>query len=219
MKTKVNHYGVHWVDELIAYLEQEKSGSNALGLKEKSPFEVRLPKKHRHCNHLIALAAPVPDPSHWSFFQSMLTDELMQAMLPQPKGGGGGFYINDADDSLKLHLILLSKLSSPINPIVMPIFMLEVNQIIEELQLTNVQPLVLTGVKPVHTTKLNQVAETLAVMPRTLVLTGFDDVILPTGIKRITTNIQKRDINDLARLPWETLGAVVVRRYMRREAL
>ena len=37
MKTVVSHYGVHWAAGNIAYIEQEKSGTNALGLPEKSP--------------------------------------------------------------------------------------------------------------------------------------------------------------------------------------
>ena len=99
-KTIVSYYGVHWAEGGIAFLEQEKGGSNTLGLKEKSPFVVVAPQKNKRCNHLIPLATPNPDPVHWEAFKGILEqDELAKAMLPTPKTGTGGFYLTDRDGS------------------------------------------------------------------------------------------------------------------------
>jgi hypothetical protein len=92
-------------------------------------------------------------------------------------------------------------------------------KIIGELQMTNVQPLVLTGAAAGHAPVLARIGERVGKLPRSLVLTGDDGVPLPAAIQKIDTRIDIYDLADLAGLPWETLGAVVVRRYMRREAL
>jgi hypothetical protein len=220
VKTVVNHYGVHWANGNIAYIEQEKSGTNALGLPEKSPFVVQLPGGNGRCNHLIALAAPKPDAAHLDFLARLINeDSLVRAMLPIPKTGAGGFFLVDPAGRLRLHLVLLSKLSSPITRVVKPFASLSQQQILDELQMTNVQPLVLTGVTAAQAPALARLAEQLASLPRCLVLTGDADVPVPAAIQKIASEIDKHDLADLAGLPWETLGAVVVRRYMRREAL
>jgi hypothetical protein len=220
VKTVVSHFGVHWANGNIAYIEQEKSGTNALGLPEKSPFVVQLPQRAGRCNHLIALAAPKPDQLHMQFLAKLINeDSLVRAMLPIPKTGTGGFYVVDPANKLRLHLVLLSKLSSPITTVVRPFPSFNEAQIIEELQLTNVQPLVLTGVVAAHAPVLARIAERLPKLPRSLVLSGQADVPLPAGIQKLASEIDRYDLADLAGLPWETLGAVIVRRYMRREAL
>jgi len=220
VKTVVSHYGVHWAAGSIAYIEQEKSGTNALGLPEKSPFAVQLPPRSGRCNHLIALAAPKPDPLHTAFLAKLVNeDSLVRAMLPVPKTGSGGFHVVDPAGKLRLHLVLLSKLSSPIFSVVRHFASMSEEKIIGELQMTNVQPLVLTGVAAGHAPVLARIGERLGKLPRSLVLAGDDDAPLPAAIQKIETQIDSYDLADLAGLPWETLGAVVVRRYMRREAL
>jgi hypothetical protein len=220
VKTVVSHYGVHWASGNVAYIEQEKSGTNALGLPEKSPFVVQLPRRNARCNHLIALAAPKPDPSHMELLARLINeDSLVRAMLPIPRTGPGGFFLSDPAGKLRLHLVLLSKLSSPIACVVKPFASLGHEQVLDELQMTNVQPLVLTGVTAAQAPSLAPLAERLASLPRSLVLTGEADIALPPGIEKLGSEIEKHDLADLAGLPWETLGAVIVRRYMRREAL
>jgi hypothetical protein len=220
VKTVVSHYGVHWANGNIAYIEQEKSGTNALGLPEKSPFIVQLPRRNGRCNHLIALAAPKPDPTHMEALAKLVNeDSLVRAMLPIPKTGAGGFFLGDPAGKLRLHLVLLSKLSSPITSVVKPFATLNREQILDELQMTNVQPLVLTGVTAAQAPALAELTEQLASLPRSLIVTGDVELPLPPSIQTIGSEIGKYDLANLAGLPWETLGAVMVRRYMRREAL
>src|SRR5438309_11915093 len=96
MKTVVSHYGVHWANGNIAYIEQEKSGTNALGLPEKSPFLVQLAKRDRRCNHLIALAAPKPDPAKWNFTPSLTSEKNPpRSILPFPTTGTGANTMQD----------------------------------------------------------------------------------------------------------------------------
>jgi hypothetical protein len=214
----VSHFGIHVDDTGVAFLEQGRGSTNAAGLSRKSGLEVRLPSRKQHCNHQIPLASPVPHDHHWEFFGSLLDDPLARAMLPVPKSDGGVFYIAE-DPRLSTVLVLLAKLSSPIYNVIVPIWMLNKTAIVAELQSTNVQPFVLAGVEPKHSMMLAQLAEATVYLPRTLVLCGCKDVPSPPGAKRLTTRLtdETQNPHDLIGLPWEQLGAAVVRKHMRHD--
>lgn len=215
----VSHYGIHWDANNIAFLMQGRGGTNAVGLKEKAPFIVRLSSKQRHCNHQIPLATPVPNDHHWNFFRQLLNDPLVRAMLPIPKETGGAFFIEDRGEQLVMVLVMLSKMSSPIYPVVVPAWTMTKEAVIYVLQETNVQPLVLTEVEAKHSDILAQVAKSAVYLPRKIVFVGQADVVVPQTVKRIRTSLlsEQYNLSDLMALPWESLGAVVVRKYMRGE--
>ena len=215
MATVVSHYGIHWAPNGIAFLMQGRGGTNAVGLKEKPPFEVRLPTG-KHCNHQIPLAIPVPHDVHWLYLQQLLDDPLVQAMLPIPKTDGGCYFI--ADEANEPYLVLLSKLSSPIYPCVVPVTTPTPEAIIQELQQTNVQPFSVTRLEAKHSSLIGQVAKSATYLPRKLVMCGQKDVVLPPVVMRIETKLDAFDMNDLVSLPWEGLGATIVRKFMRKES-
>src|SRR5882724_1178591 len=88
----VSYYGVHSAPDGVAYLEQGRGGTNAVGLREKSPFQVRLAGRARPCNHNIQLAAQNPVERHMQVFGQVFADPLVQAMLPVPRKGPKAFY-------------------------------------------------------------------------------------------------------------------------------
>ena len=133
----VFHYGIHVDDTGVAFLEQGRGSTNAAGLSRKSGLEVRLRSRKQHCNHQIPLASPVPHDHHWELFGSLLGDPLVRAMLPVPKSDGGVFYIAD-NPRLCMIMVLLTKLSSPIHNVVVPISMLNEATVVAELQSTNI---------------------------------------------------------------------------------
>jgi hypothetical protein len=215
----VKHFGIHWTKAGVAFLQQGRGGTNAIGLKERSPYVVKLPRKSIPCNHLIALAAPVPDVTHWNFFIKLFECPLFRAFLPVPKDDAGAFYVDDPDDKLSMYLVLLSKLSSPIYPPITPISTVNTGQILDELQVTNIQPFVLTRAAPEHAQLLEQIGKALPHQPRALIVTGSSDVTLPPPYRRIVPTVTKWDTTELALLPLEHLGAVVARRHMRGEQM
>lgn len=217
--TIVAFYGLHWDPNGVAYLMQGRAGSNVVGLSKRPPFVVRLPNKHKHCNHQIPLAVPVPNDHHWDFFNELVSDPLVRAMLPIPKETGGTFFVEEKGEGLENILALLTKMSNPIYNVVMPVWTLTKEAIIVALQETNVQPFVLTMVEAKHSEIISQVAKAAVYLPRTLIIAGKGDVVLPASVKRITTSLDigKFDFSDLIALPWESLGAVVLRKFMRRE--
>lgn len=221
MSSIVSHYGIHWDNRGVAYLMQGRGGTNAIGLKQKAPFEVRLPSRKRHCNHQIPLSTPVPNDYHWDYFLQLLGDPLVDAMLPIPKGDGGVYYVDDPNGDLTSYLVLLSKLSSPIYPVVVPMWMTSIEAIIENLQETNVQPLVITQVEPKHGHELARIAGAAAMLPRKIVFSGSADVVVPPSMLRVKTALGDPESpfteTDLLSLPWENLGAAVVRKWMRKE--
>lgn len=215
----VPYYGIHWDEKGVAFLMQGRGGTNALGLKEKAPFKVQLPNRQKHCNHQIPLAAPVPNDRHWDLFTQLLDDELVRAMLPIPKQEGGVFFVEDDDDNLAQVLVMLSKLSSPIYNVVMPAWMIRKENVIQELQATNVQPFVITQLEAKNSTLLSDLSKAAVYAPRKLICSGKSDVVVPQQVKRIKTELNsgKFDLLDLMALPWENLGATVIRKWMRNE--
>jgi hypothetical protein len=218
----VSHYGVHWTPEdNIAYLHQGRAATNAVGLKEKTPFYVQLPRRRKPCNHQIALHQPVPDRTHWATFCALMKDQLVQAMLPVPNPIQRMVtYFNNTSE-IDHHLAILSRLSSPIQSIIHHLWIMNnINEIADELQMTNVQPLVLIGAKPEHTELLRKIAEIAVLMPRRLIIGGTGaHMILPKNFVVNTTTIEAFSVDDLTVLPFEQLGATVLRRHMRHEIL
>jgi hypothetical protein len=214
----VAHYGIH-ADEIgVMFLEQGRGSTNAVGLNKKSGLVVKLPSGKKHCNHMIPLSIPVPADQHWDAFAALLDDPLVRAMLPIPKADGGVYFV-ETQPNLDQVLVLLSKMSSPIHNIVVPAWMLTPQAIVTELQSTNVQPFVIVGVEPQHSQMLSQVAQAAPFLPRKVVFVGTSDVIVPPNVQRLKTKLasQAYQMADLMVLPWEALGAVVVRKFMRKE--
>jgi hypothetical protein len=212
-QTPVDHYGLHWAGT-VAWLHQGRGATNFLGLPQKSPFNVT---EAGMCNHLIPGAAPTPDPLQWVEFSKILNDPLVQAMLPIPNGGA--FFIEDPQDELSLYLTNLARLSSPIKPIVRPLWMMRSAEIQKQLTTTNVQPLVFSQATAKDQKLLTEIAKLVNYTPRTVIVTGTADLVVPAPMQRIKTEIRSFNIHDLMTLPLENLGTLVLRRYARKEQL
>ena len=219
MSIPVSNYGLHADEDGIFYLHQGRSAQNFIGLKKPSPYDVAL-KKNRACPHLINAASPVPDYVHWQAFLRLLPDPLVQALLPTPKERGSTIpYLPDPNNELAMPLVILSRMSSPIYPVVLPVRRLSTAQILEELGMTNVCPLVLTGVQTSDNALINEIAAEALLRPRRLVFTGDPAVVIRKPLERIKSDIWSVDELQLAGLPMETLGALLVRRFARGEKL
>jgi len=167
---------------------------------------------------MIPLTSPIPNDIHWDLFRSLLDDPLVRAMLPIPKADGGVYYVAN-QPNLTMLLVLLSKMSSPIYSVVVPMSTLTGPSIITELQNTNVQPFVVTDFEAKDSELIGKISQAAVYLPRKIVFSGSPDVALTPSCKRITTTLgdAKFNLHDLVALPWEQLGATVVRKFMRRE--
>lgn len=215
MTIPADNYGVHW-DGSVAWLVQGRKGNNFVGLKQQCPFVVR----GGMCNHLVPSAAPVPDELHWEAFMNVFQDPLVQAMLPVPKTPGQNvFFIEDTHNDLAHYIATLSRLSSPIKSIIRPAWMMKAKQLEKELMASNIQPLVLAQASQRCQEVVDLIAQMSMFSPRTVIVTGSPEVVASPPIKRIKSNIQSFDLSDLMTLPMENLGAVLLRRYARKEDL
>lgn len=222
----VGSYGIHWTSDGIAFLEQggPKGGSNALGLRDKSPFKVTTTQP---CNHLIPLAAPNLNPAHVDSFSKIIRScPVVKALLPLPKNTSDPacWYIDHVDKDLMVFLAILIRMSSPIQSPIFPLwyFKKPVKEILVELETTNVQPLIITGVRISETHIIEQIIPRAMTAPRRLILVGDPKVPLPSAahrIKNLDIRITTFDLADLVLLPWEAKGATLVRRYMRGESV
>ena len=211
----MGHYGINWVDNL-AWLVQGRSATNFVGLNQRSPIT----PPTGGCNHLIPTAAPIPDNHHWEIFQKLLGDPLIQAMLPIPHDPGNRcFYLEDPQDKLGLYLTTLSRLTSPIQSVMKPAWMFKMTSAEKELQASNIQPLILTQTTAKQQDLVTSLAKLTDYAPRTIIISGNDEVVVPQQMKRIQTKIQEFNLEDLILLPLEALGATVIRRFARHEAL
>jgi hypothetical protein len=213
----VPNYGIHWTSSGVAYLQQGRGGTNALGLKEKSPFSVRLPNNKVHCNHQINIATPVPNDYHWNFFTTAMRDPLVWEAIPTPKEAREAVFVQDDEKKLPLYLIDLSRMSSPIYNCVVPIWYAQKQTLLDELNSTNVQPLIITEVEAKHSALVQDLCNASLYQPRKLIISGKSDVVLPPSCRRVQTKVNQFDIHDFTAIPWEAIGATVVKKYMRHE--
>src|SRR3990167_8468962 len=216
-KIEVSHYGIHWDQDKIAWLEQGRGGANVYGLAAKSPFIVHSPHG-RHCNHQINLATPVPNDRHWEVFMQVQSDALVRAMMPFPKPDAGVYYV-EYQDRMDDFLVMLSRMSSPIFPCAVPFYSYDTQAALKALGETNVQPLALYGAKMTDIAAVREIAPVAAHRPRKLVISGIKEIVLPTVVRRIETELlkEKYSFNELNTLPWEALGATALKKWMRRE--
>jgi hypothetical protein len=212
----VPHWGVHWAPGGLAYLHQARGDTNAIGVKEPSPFAVRVASRGAVCNHLVQLNALNPAREHMDLFRAVLMgDALARFMLPIPtiKGEPWAAMTRLPDPP---GVTLLTKLSSPIRkPILWADFTTPkvVSMALEE---TNIQPLVLMGVKIAHMRMIETILRSTVEPARRLLIVPAPDV--PLGLPDLDApKMRSHDARELLTLPWETLGAVVLRAYMRRE--
>lgn len=215
----VTHYGLHTTLDGVSYLHQGRKASNFISMRQLSPFDV-MTKRKRLCPHLINPASTVPDKAHWELFLRLYSDPLMQALLPIPKDRNAMVpYITDPNGELMMDLVMLSRMGSPVFPVVMPINKLPKATILEELSLTNVLPLILTNVETADQKLVNELAIESRTLPRKLVFSGDEFLVIRPPLERIVTNLWDFDRVQLQSLNMETIGAAVIRRYARGEKI
>lgn len=103
----VSHYGVHWADDGVAYLEQARKGTNALSRPSHSPFRVQPSVTGVLCNHHIPLHVPAPAEKQLTFISSFVDDELLKVLAPFPRTRAKLFYLSDENDACSMLISLL----------------------------------------------------------------------------------------------------------------
>lgn len=210
MSEVVTHYGVHNAGG-IWFLEQDDGGTNAIGSSVPSPFRVKPPRKLA-CNHDIPLYAH-PGNSDVQRFKSLINHPLMKEMLPIPKSRTVVSLFVD-EGWMTPVLVAMSRLSSPTHGIVRPLWTEHIGVWLRELEATNCQPLVLTGVEPRNTTTVHRMTQAAATLPRRLVLVGSDKVgVMPNHIEKI--NLPPLDLSQLEDLPLDKIGGWYLSHWMR----
>lgn len=190
---ELGHYGLHWLHGVAVLLQGSGPQTAIPGLK----VEAKLAGRAR-CNHQIDLTATAELPD--------LSDPLIQAMLPVPRSGPVPFL---DDPSGAATIWPLARMSSPITSIFRPLWSMTPYALERELSASNVQPLVLMDVQSQHRTQLEHALSFARFSPRPILLVGSPLVPNRPGMERITTSA----VIDES-LPWEAIGATVLRRRM-----
>lgn len=220
--TQVERYGVHWAPGRLAHLQQTRGGQNAVGARQSSPFRVRT-RTGRACNHLVALNATNPAREHLGAFAAVLAhNALARFMLPLPKDAcsdtraGVGVLTSDDHAADMLVLTLLAKMSSPVRLPLAWADATDPHAVLDELEATDVQPFVLAGVRTEHAATVSDLVRAAGALPRRLLVVAESGVPL-RGEALGADHLFAQDEAALIALPWESLGACVLRAYMRDE--
>lgn len=200
----VSHYGLHRADGNIAFLMQAETVSNALGLPLSCPFQVVPTSRWVQCNHRINL---LPF-SHTPF----MDDPVVRAMRPIPQAAPAPVFIAGGIEMKKV-LSILAGMSAYIKPPIVPLWATNLKRIRYELQATNVQPLVITDLKPTDRKDVDAILEMATLHPRQLILLGSDDMFFGSKVLRLKTNLTH---DDLTPYNWAEIGAQVLKEEMLR---
>jgi hypothetical protein len=217
----VGHYGLH-SDDGVWYLHQgRKQASNFISLNRPSPFEVLNDQgKKQACPHLVNSSVPMPDKVQWEFFLELFEDPLLPYFLPIPRTTTESIpYVVDPNNELIMSLLALSRLSSPIYPVVHQIQHLNVPRIQSELRLTNIAPFVITNIKTENQYLIEEISNEARRCPRRLILVGDPMLVIRQPLMKVQTFIQDFPESKLHSAPMESLGAVALRRWARGEQI
>ncbi len=217
----IDHYGVHWASG-VAYLHQQRSAVNAVGLKQGSPFTANPRLLRQTCPHQISTHAQLPAPSLIErFLQLVRAYDVVRFFLPVPADPPGVMVLRVQPEWEELHgLQILSRLCSPLTQQMLWAKHHPVEVISTLLALTNISPLVVVAHSYEESERIHELARAAALQPRKLLL-----VVPPGTPLRPAMMPMSRDyeafrneviLGDLVTLPLESLGAMVLRAHMRR---
>lgn len=199
--SQVSCFGIHPDESQVLWLLQYKSWANAIGLKSTCPIDV---VGMRICPHNIWLSDDRPH--HWAEFASLFQREiLVRAMAPLPMQG---LFVYRG----KSNLNVLSRMCSPVAPAVTPFWSMHFRDLPKRMQLSNIQPLVLTSVQLEHTPIFSSIASQLDTFPRRMIVVPDNDFLAPAGAVEISGDF---DLDPT--WPWEELGAWALREHMRQQ--
>ena len=202
MTEGINCYGVHW-DNGTAWLCQ---GQEPVCLEDgKNPPPLKIEREER-CNHSVPIGLPAAAQAHRDVLSTVWKDLLFQAMLPIPKNGPGIWYF----DVEMIYPTLLSKLSSPVFAPVRAVANMTMEQVVEALGQSNIQPLILTGIRERHEQLVERLVAATPALPRTLILIGK----APMPLSHSFSLLPDLNLQNLILPPWEQLGANILKDYM-----
>lgn len=219
MTIPIDYYGLHKTPEGVYYLHQGRNAQNLIGLKAPSPFEFT-GQKRVACPHLIHTGLPTPDRNQWRLFSRFLDDPLVKELLPLPKERTDLVpYLPDINNELSLLLVALSRLSGPVFPVVKAINQRTPAQLIKDMEITNVAPLILTNVRTSDQSLMYELATEARMRPRKVLFTGDPAVVIHTPMKRIETTMWDVDLAMVSGWPMESFGGLLIKRFCRGEPL
>lgn len=222
MTIEVDRYGVHRGPGRLAHLHRTRDGQNAAGAREGSPFRVHT-RQSWACKHSVALNAVDPTREHLAAFHAVLArNALARFMLPLPKDAcvdtraGVGILPSDDHEADMPVLTSLAKMSGPIRAPVAWMHLTTPLAVLDELEMTDVQPFVLAGVEAKHAAATIEIMRAARSLPRRLLVVAEPGVPLPGDVLGADHLFAQHEA-DLIAPPWEALGACVLRAYMRDE--
>jgi hypothetical protein len=205
---QTDRYGLHWAPGDIAFLLQQDGATNLISPELPCPFAppvVRPPKFS--CPHAIDLQNTAPAPE-W------ISDPLAQVMLPTPKPAGEKpKVIYDPDGRHETLIWELTRLASPAEPVMRPVWWASVHSLRRLYYLTDLGPLVWSRATSTQTQWLYRHAEMALTYRRRILVVAVERLPLFGEFEWIDTNLS---LADVASAPLEAIGAGLLKEHMQR---
>ena len=150
-----------------------------------------------------------------------MQDPLVQFRMPLPEENPADrvAFLESEDDQMMYYLTTLSRLSSPIRPVIKPSWMVKTGELEKLMNESNIQPLVLFDTTPKYQEIVDQIRKVSLLTYRKVLIVGSPGVVVRPPTQRLRTGILSADLNDLMTIPLEGIGAMLLRRFARNEPL
>lgn len=205
MNQIISCYGLHWVGD-IPFLIQPLGSQNLISPDLPSPLLPQIKAKRVKCPHNIDLSRTAPLPE-WT------QDPLVRAFLPIPRQPGEkAKLILDTDNRVSDMIQTLSRLSSAIHPIALPIWFRDTNEGTTFYSVTNLTPMVWLGCQQSNARAVLRHIDLAKSFNRTCLFVARERVWVFDDCEWI-----KSDLPDLRNEPLEAIGAQALKEFMQRE--
>tara|TARA_X000001388_G_scaffold52616_3_gene38330 strand:- start:2496 stop:3182 length:687 start_codon:yes stop_codon:yes gene_type:complete len=210
----LGYYGIH-DDDGVSYLYQDVCpyGWEFIGLNRKSNLTVKHLKNQCSHNINVNLATRELSKIHLRKFNRVVTDPLVQTMLPIPNGKT--YFLDETKlPEAANWLACLERLNSPLHTWVKPLFAVNKGHAAKHLGMTNIHPMVFVDLTPHDSDTVLRLATIAKTSPRTVIFCGDPKIVIPKHIERLETNLSSlTTLQDLISLPLEHLGSYVLSKY------
>lgn len=198
----INQYGLHWASGEIAFLVQQSGTTNMISPELGSPFKLKV-KKTAVCPHQIDINQYVPLPE-WT------SDPLVDALAPRNKRRGEKHkVILDPTGDITLIVQDLTRLNSPTQSLLMPIWFRMLDGIRHTYAISNLSPMILISVGMAHMPELHRHVHLAEAFDRRLLIVARERLPLFQNFEWITTKL-----TDVRNEPLEAIGSAWLRKEM-----
>jgi hypothetical protein len=201
----VSRYGLHWARGDIPFLVQPSGATNLISPDLPCPFVPQIQPRRQRCPHNVDIHKTV-EPGGW------IEDPLAAVFLPIPRPRDEKVLVlHDPDRRLAEVIQELSRLASPTESIIHPVWWKKIRDQQGLFGVTNLSPIVWIGVDRHYGRQCQELIMMAQATDRRMLIVTTDRVPLFDGVTHITSELTWADVSNQ---PLEAYGAWSLRQHM-----